>query len=110
MNNVMEYKGYYGTVEYSATDKVLHGKVIGIKSLLSYEGDNVQNLEEDFQECVDDYLEFCTEKGFEPEKAYKGSFNIRIEPALHRQLSVYSVSNGMSLNSTVEKAIREYIN
>jgi predicted HicB family RNase H-like nuclease len=105
----MEYKGYCGTVEYSAEDNVLHGKVLGIRSLLSYEGDSVQNLKKDFELAVDDYLKTCVEKGFEPEKAYKGTFNVRIEPSLHRQLAVYSASRGKSLNAAVEEAIKEYI-
>ena len=38
MKNAMEYKGYFGTVEYSEPDNILFGKVIGIDSLISYEG------------------------------------------------------------------------
>ena len=90
MNNVMEYKGYYGSVEYSPTDNILFGKIIGINSLISYEGDSVQTLKQDFQEAVDDYLDMCSEQGVEPEKVYRGSFNIRISPDLHRKISLYA--------------------
>lgn len=51
----------------------------------------------------------CEEVGKEPEKEYKGSFNVRVKPALHRKLAEYSSKNGESLNRTVEKAIEAYI-
>ena len=109
MNNLLEYKGYYGTVEYSANDKILFGKVIGINSLISYEGDSVETLREDFEGAVEDYLELCADKGTEPEKAYKGSFNIRVSPELHKTLVIYSASHGQTLNAAVENAIKKYV-
>jgi predicted HicB family RNase H-like nuclease len=109
MNNVLEYKGYYGTVDFSATDKVLFGKVIGVNGLISFEGESIQRLIEDFEGAVDDYLEMCAEQGIEPEKIHKGSFNVRISPELHKTLTLYSISHGQTLNSTVEQAIKSYI-
>ena len=49
MSDMLDYKGYSGTVEYSTADNVLFGKVLGIKGLISYEGDSVQTLKEDFK-------------------------------------------------------------
>lgn len=63
MNNLLSYKNYNGTVEYSKEDKCLYGKVIGLKSLLSYEVDSVQRLETDFQNVINDYLNNCEERG-----------------------------------------------
>ena len=54
MSNLLEYKDYLGTVEYSSSDKVLYGKVIGINGLVSYEGDSIESLQADFEEAVDD--------------------------------------------------------
>ena len=109
MSNLLAYKNYNGTVEYSREDKCLFGKVVGIKSLLSYEGCSVQELEEDFQRVINDYLEDCYERGVEPEQPYKGSFNIRISPELHRAIAIYAIKIGKSLNATVEDAIRKYV-
>ena len=109
MSNVLEYKGYYGTVEYSAADNVLFGKVIGVNSLISFEGNSVESLKEDFEGAVDDYLEMCAENCIEPEKAYRGSFNVRVSPELHKTLALYSASHGQTLNSTVEEAIKRYV-
>ena len=70
MSDYLEHKGYRGSVEYSAADGILFGKVVGIDSLISYEGDSLQSLREDFEYALDEYLEICAEKGMEPEKAY----------------------------------------
>lgn len=105
MSSLLSYKNYSGTVEYSKEDKCLYGKVIGIKSLLSYEGNSVEELETDFQSVIDEYLEECKERGIEPEQSYKGTFNVRISPDLHRMLAIYAVEHGKSLNAVVEEAI-----
>ena len=109
MSNMLEYKDYCGTVEYSAADNVLHGKVLGIRGLISYEGDSLQSLKEDFEGAIDDYLETCAEDGIEPQKPYKGNFNVRVSPELHRSLAIYSQSHGQTLNSTVEEAIKRHV-
>ena len=107
--NTLEYKGYRGSVEYSASDEVLFGKVIGIRSLVSYEGESLSELQEDFRGAVDDYLDLCKEKGIEPEKEYKGTFNVRISPELHRTLALIAGAKNQTLNATVENALQEYV-
>lgn len=109
MSSLLSYKNYNGTVEYSKEDNCLYGKVIGIKSLLSYEGDSVKELEEDFQNAIDNYLEDCEERNIEPEQPYKGTFNIRISPELHRNIAVYAIEHGKSLNAVVEEAIGKMV-
>ncbi len=88
MSNLLAYKNYNGTVEYSKEDECLYGKVIGIKSLLSYEGNSVKELEEDFRKVIDEYLSDCKERKITPEQPYKGSFNVRNNPDLHRTVAV----------------------
>lgn len=68
MNNIMEYKGYIGNIEFSEKDEIFYGKVQGIRSLISYEGENEEDLVKDFHNAVDDYLILCAERGTEPEK------------------------------------------
>lgn len=84
MKNVLEYKGYIGSVEFS--EDILFGKVIGIDGLISFEGDNIKSLRQDFEEAVDSYLEMCKIDGVEPEKTYQGEFYIKINPELHKKL------------------------
>ena len=109
MNNTMEYKGYLGSVEFSEEDALFYGKVLGIRALVSYEGNNAQELIADFHGAVDDYLELCAQQCKEPERAYKGSFNVRISPELHKQAVVAAMSRNMTLNSFVERSIAQAI-
>ena len=109
MNNTMEYKGYVGSVEFSEEDALFYGKVLGIRALISYEGTNAAELVADFHGAVDDYLELCAQSGTEPEKAYKGSFNVRISPELHKQAVVAAMAHNMSLNSFVEASIAQAV-
>lgn len=106
MKNTMEYKGYLGSVEFSEEDGIFFGRVLGIRALISYEGTNAKELVEDFHSAVDDYLNLCTEEGRMPETAYKGSFNVRISPELHKQAVVAALAQQISLNSFVEHSIR----
>ncbi len=109
LNNYLHYKNYTGSVEFSEADAVFHGKVIGIKSLISFEGDSVSSLMSDFHNAVNEYLEFCQETGKEPEKPFKGSFNVRISSDLHRRATMAASVRGISLNTLVESAIRENV-
>jgi predicted HicB family RNase H-like nuclease len=106
----MNYKGYIGSVEFSEEDAVFHGKVAGIKSLISFEGDSVSSITEDFHKAIDEYLAFCAATGEQPEKPFKGSFNVRIGSELHRRAANAASSRGVSLNAFVEEAIRQSVN
>lgn len=105
MNDVLEYKGYYAEVHFNAEDEVFHGKVIAINDLVNFEGSTVKELKKAFHEAVDDYLETCKEIGKDPDKTYKGSFNVRIPSELHRQAAQYAALNKMTLNDFVRQAI-----
>ena len=107
--NVLEYKGYIGTVEFSAKDNVLFGKVLGVNGLVSYEGESIPELRTDFENAVDDYIASCEDMGFEPQRSYKGSFNVRISPQLHKSLVLFATTHNTTLNATVERALEEFI-
>ena len=109
MKNMLQYKNYCGTVKYSDTDNVLYGEVLGINSLISYEGTSVEELKTDFENAVDDYLELCRQKGIAPEKQYKGSLNVRLAPDIHRKAMILAQSEHISLNQFIEGAIRDKI-
>jgi len=105
----MEYRGYVGSVEFSQADSLFFGKVMGIRSLISYEGTSARALVKDFEEAVDAYLALCEEKNQAPEKAYKGSFNVRVSPELHKQAAIVASARKISLNRVVESALESYI-
>ncbi|MCL2499564.1 MAG: type II toxin-antitoxin system HicB family antitoxin [Defluviitaleaceae bacterium] len=110
MNNFIEYKGYTGTVAFSAEDNILHGKVIGIRGLISYEGNSIEELKTDFREAVDFYLSHCAETGKEPIKPYCGNLSdIQISPNTHRIIYSYSERTKKTPSQTVEEAVKKYI-
>lgn len=110
MNDILQYKGYYATVQFSAEDEVFFGKLLGINDVVNFEGTTVKELKSAFKDAVDDYLETCKELNKEPEKMYKGSFNIRIPSELHRQAAIVSAGKNMTLNDFVRYAIDLAVN
>lgn len=109
MSNILNYKGYSAKILYSAEDNLLYGKIEGISDLITFESDDATKIEHEFQVAVDDYLAFCEQVGKEPDKAYKGVFNVRISPELHRKIAVKAIQNDTSINREVEEAIRSYV-
>ena len=107
MNNTIQYKGYIGSVEFSEEDSIFYGKVMGIRSLISYEGESARELLADFHGAVDDYLESCKAEGKEPEVAFKGSFNIRLYPELHKRIYIYAATHQMSMNRYIEEILEK---
>lgn len=107
MKNLIEYKGYIGSIEFSMEDKLFFGKVQGIRALISYEGASATELISDFHSAVNDYLEICKAEGIKPEKAYKGSFNVRVKPELHKRIAIYAMEHNMSLNNFVENSLEK---
>lgn len=101
----LEYKSYTGSISYDRKEKLFYGQVQGIKSLISYEGVDGPSLESDFQGAIDEYLKECDEEGIEPERAFKGSFNIRVSPHVHKKLFWAAQSKRMSLNSYVQESL-----
>lgn len=109
MSHYMNYKNYTGTVEYSSEDDCLYGKVLGVKGMFSYEGQSIAELKEDFHHAVDEYLAFCEQKGIQPEKSFKGSFNVRITPELHRMATIKADERNISLNAFVSMALERAV-
>lgn len=109
MKKIMEYKGYRARVEFDTDNSLLFGKIEGISDLVTFESKNLSETRKEFEEAVDGYLEFCKEVGKKPDKEYKGTFNVRISPKLHKELAVLAYENDESLNQSVEKAIQFYV-
>ena len=78
MSSMLEYKGYHATVEYDAEDDIFVGEVFGIADSLNFHGTSVEELKAMFRQSIDNYLELCKQIGKNPEKEFRGSFNVRI--------------------------------
>jgi predicted HicB family RNase H-like nuclease len=109
MSQTLQYKGYDGSVLYSAEDRVLHGRILGIRDMVSFEGTNVKSLEANFKGAVDEYLAFCSAEGKTPDVPFKGSFNVRVPQDLHKRAAQYAEEHDLKLNAVVQAALREYL-
>lgn len=104
---MMKYKGYIGHVEYDDEAKIFHGEVVGLKDIITFQGRSVEELEQAFNDSVDDYLNWCKELGEKPEKTFSGIFNLRIPPDLHAKLALQAKSIGISLNSFIAQSLKQ---
>ena len=102
---MMEYKGYFAKVKFDDDDNIFHGEIINLRDVITFEGETVVELKQAFHDSVDDYLEFCSERGEEPEKPYSGKFVVRVEPEMHKDITIEARKKGKSLNVWVKEAI-----
>ncbi len=109
MIDMMEYKGYHGSIHYSDEDRCFFGKVEYIRDLISYEGHDAASIRKAFEEDIDDYLETCKAHNKVPAKPFKGSFNVRTGPELHRQAYIYAQKKKTSLNNVIINALESYL-
>lgn len=109
--NTLSYKGYVGSVELSEEDNCLYGKVLDLpdNTLISYEGNTVTELRDDFHAAVDDYLSQCVAEGITPYKSYSGALNVRLTPEIHSKVAMLSKKAGISINAFIRRAVEAAI-
>ena len=106
MDNILKYNDFIATVKYSEEDEAFIGRIEGIDSVVSFEGQSVADLKSAFREAVESYLDFCRRKGIvEVQKSYTGVFNVRINSALHRRAAIMAKQHGKTLNAFVKESI-----
>ncbi|MBR1477023.1 MAG: type II toxin-antitoxin system HicB family antitoxin [Lachnospiraceae bacterium] len=107
MNTLMEYKGYRAKIEYDKDDNIFVGTVLGLNDILSFHGSSVEELEQGFTNCIENYFEYCRKIGKKPEKEFRGVFNVRINPESHRKAALEAARVGITMNQFVSEAIDE---
>lgn len=106
---MMEYKGYIGKVEIDDEAGILYGEVINVRDVITFEGTSVEEVQLAFHESVDDYLEFCAQRGESPEKPFSGKFVLRLPEELHRQAYIQAKLKNKSLNSWVTEVLQSVL-
>lgn len=104
---MMKYKGYTGNVEFDDEAKIFHGDVVDTRDVITFQGKTVNELEKAFRDSIDDYLEFCAERGEQPDKPFSGKFVIRIPSELHRRIYLKSRESSKSLNNWIRDVLKE---
>jgi predicted HicB family RNase H-like nuclease len=101
----MKYKNYEAAVEFDDEIEMFHGTVVNTRDVITFYGKSVAELKREFKKSVDDYLDFCRERGEEPDRPFSGNFVVRISPALHQKLYATAKKRGKSLNALVEESL-----
>ena len=109
MNSMLEYNGYHATITYDADDELFVGQVFGITDSLNFHGSSIAELKQMFAQSIDNYLDLCKQVGKEPEKEFKGSFNVRIPSELHREISMLAAQQKITLNQYIINALSKSI-
>ncbi len=109
MADVLMYRGYETRPEFQSDSMMLYGRIEGIVDKIIFEAESIPEFVDAFHESVDDYLEICKEMGKDPEKPYKGVFNVRVPPEIHKRAAMMAYRKEISLNDFVVRAIRSYI-
>ncbi len=108
MNN-LNHKGYFGTIEVSIEDSCLHGQILFIEDIITYEGATVEDIQNSFMGAVDRYLAYCKETGKPANKPFSGTFNVRVGQYLHRKAAEIACHRGITLNDFVTQSIQTAI-
>ena len=107
ISSLMEWKGYHAKIEFDQEDQIFVGHIVGINDSINFHGKSVQELTENFQNAISNYVEYCTRIGKEPEREFKGSFNVRIKPEQHRKVALQAANEGITINQFVSRAIED---
>ena len=78
--NTMTHGGYTARIEFDERDGIFVGRVLGLRSIISFHGETVAELRREFAVAVDDYLRDCNEQGLAPEKPASGRLLLRVSP------------------------------
>ena len=105
---MLKYKGYSGIVDYDSDGKIFTGEVVGLRSVITFQGRTPEEIEKSFRESIEIYLNMCKRDGVQPEKPYSGKFNLRISPQLHKHIAERALEEKRSLNDLVIDALKKY--
>jgi predicted HicB family RNase H-like nuclease len=107
--NLLTYKDYTGTIEVSLEDGCLHGQILFISDIITYEGNTVEDIKTSFEDATDRYLAYCKITGNPADKPYSGTFNVRVGQDLHKKAAETAYRRGIKLNEFVTQSIQAAI-
>lgn len=105
--NTMTHGGYTARIEFDERDNLFVGRILGLRSIISFHGETVTQLRREFASAVKDYLQDCAEQGVEPEKPASGKLLLRVPPEMHSRALMAAQAKGKSLNQWATEALRD---
>jgi len=107
---MMKYKGYLAQVEFDDEANIFHGEVINTRDVITFQGQSVADLKKAFEDSVEDYLAFCSERGEEPDRPFTGRFTIRLTPDQHKKVIMSAEKAGKNVESWVTEILAHAVN
>ncbi len=101
----MHHDGYVATIELDEDAGLFHGEVINTRDVLTFQGQTLDDLHTAFADTIADYVEWCQERGKEPDRPYSGNFLLRLPPDLHRRIAIAAARAGKSVNAYVAETL-----
>jgi predicted HicB family RNase H-like nuclease len=105
--NTMNHKGYTARIEFDKRDNIFVGRVLGLRTMISFHGETVAELRSAFETAVDEFLRDCKEQGVRPEKPASGKLMLRVSPEVHGAALVAAQAAGKSLNQWASEVLKE---
>ena len=107
--NTMTYKGYTARIDYDERDNIFAGRILGIRTIISFHGDTVDQLRAEFELAIKDYLADCKDQGIHPDKPASGKLLLRVPPEIHGRALVAAQAAGKSLNQWATEVLEEAV-
>lgn len=104
--NTMNHKGYTARIEFDERDDIFVGRVLGLRSIISFHGETVADLRREFEVAIEDFLNDCKEQGLKPEKPASGKLMLRVSPEIHGAALVAAQASGKSLNQWATEVLQ----
>ena len=104
--NTMTHKGYTARIEFDDRDNIFVGRILGIRSIISFHGETVKQLRKEFEQAVNGYLRDCKTEGTQPEKPASGKLLLRVPPSVHGKALVAAQASGKSLNQWLSELVQ----
>ena len=109
MKDLMQYKGYYGSVHFDDKELIFHGKLEFVRALVTYEATDAVGLRKAFEESIVNYLETCKSQNLVPEAPFKGSLNVRLGPELHRRVALAAEQQNSTINKFIAQTLEQAV-
>ena len=107
--NTMTYKGYTARIDYDERDNIFAGRILGIRTIISFHGDTVDQLRAEFELAIKDYLADCKDQGIPPDKPASGKLLLRVPPEIHGRALVAAQAAGKSLNQWATEVLEQAV-
>ncbi len=105
--NAMNHKGYTARIEFDERDDIFVGRVLGLRTMISFHGETVAGLRAAFETAIEQFLRDCKEQGVRPEKPASGKLMLRVPPEVHGAALVAAQAAGKSLNQWASEVLEE---